>query len=127
MLVHFLPMEGFFCEKLLGIVVLEVEELFWDKLLKRGEFEEQPLVEQLLKNTDLVDDVLAWLLQPASFFDTFHFSSIKNQAALISRTSYGTLNCVCLAGIWKGEVRAFGLYSSFGTNTGNTVPENRLK
>ena len=48
-------MEGFFCEKLLGIlVVLElVEELFWDKLLiKRGEFEEEleeePLVEQLL-------------------------------------------------------------------------------
>jgi len=73
-------MEGFFCEKLLGILVLEVEELFCDKLLKRGDFEEELLVEQLLENNDLVDDdVLAWLLKPASFFDTFHFSSIKNQ------------------------------------------------
>ena len=96
MLVHFLPMEGFFCEKLLGIVVLEVEELFWDKLLiKRGEFEEEeeeePLVEQLLENNDdLLDDVL----EPASFFDTFHFSSMKNKGTVISTTSYGT-ECVC--------------------------------
>lgn len=89
MLVHFLPMEGFFCEKLLGMLVLEVEELFWDKLLKRGEFEEEdPLVEQLLENNDLVDVLL---LEPASFFDTFHFSSMKNKATIISKTSYGTV------------------------------------
>ena len=95
MLVHFLPMEGFFCEKLLGIlVVLElVEELFWDKLLiKRGEFEEEleeePLVEQLLENNDD-------LLEPASFFHTFPFSSMKNKGTVISRISYGTV-CVCV-------------------------------
>jgi len=81
------------------MVVFEVEELFWDKLLKRGEFEEEPLVEQLLENNDLVDDVLFWLLQPASFFDSFHFSSIKNQTTVISRTSYDSeceCECVCV-------------------------------
>lgn len=79
------------------MLVFEVEELFWDKLLKRGEFEEEPLVEQLLENNDLVDDVLFWLLQPASFFDSFHFSSIKNQATVISRTNYETVS-VCERG-----------------------------
>ncbi|KAL9296592.1 hypothetical protein ACSQ67_022488 [Phaseolus vulgaris] len=96
-------MEGFFCEKLLGILVLEVEELFWDKLLKRGEFEEELLVEQLLENNDLVDDVLAWLLQPASFFDTFHFSSIKNQATVyLELAMTGSVRTV-LAGLEFGK------------------------
>lgn len=73
---HFLPIDdGFFCEKLLGrlLLLLDVEELFEDKLLKSsGDFEVEPLVEQLLENNDdLVDE-----LDPFSFFDTFHFSSI---------------------------------------------------
>jgi len=96
-------MEGFFCEKLLGILVLEVEELFWDKLLKRGEFEEELLVEQLLENNDLVDDVLAWLLQPASFFDTFHFSSIKNQATVYLELAMTGSVRVCVRERRKGE------------------------
>lgn len=48
-------------------------------LLKSGDFEEEeeedPLVEQLLENNDDFVDVLEPVI---SFFDTFHFSSIRN-------------------------------------------------
>jgi hypothetical protein len=58
-------------------LLLDVEELFCEKLFKSsGEFEEEPLVEQLLENNDdLVDDVFELF----SFFDSFHFSSITKQ------------------------------------------------
>lgn len=56
-----------FCEQLLRRGDFEVE-----KLLVNGdlEVEEELFVEQLLANTDLLED------EP-SFFDTFHFSSIR--------------------------------------------------
>lgn len=56
----------------------EDEEFFWEKLLRRGAFE----VEVLLENNDL-DEEEAWLLEAVSFFDAFLFSSI---------TSRGTVN-----------------------------------
>jgi hypothetical protein len=73
-------MEGFF-----------EEELFWEKLLNRGDFveeveellvngdlevEEGLFVEQLLANKDF-EEVEEWqLVAPNSFFDSFHFSSM---------------------------------------------------
>jgi hypothetical protein len=60
------------------LLLFDVEELFCDKLFNSsGEFEEEPLVEQLLENNDdLVVDVLEL---PVSFFDIFHFSPITKQ------------------------------------------------
>ena len=75
-------MDVFFCEKLLGrlLHLEEEEECFWDTLLKRGEFEVELLVEQLLENSDLVvEEEEGWLLEPVSFFDTFHFSSMSEK------------------------------------------------
>ena len=80
-------MEGFFCEKLLGRLLLlhleEDEELFWDKLLRRGEFE----VEVLLENNDPGEEK-----EPVSFFDAFLFSSITS--------SRGTLNVIDTTTLW---------------------------
>ena len=69
-------------------------ELFWEKLLNRGDFDEVLFVEELLVNGDLeeeeeeglfveellansdFEDVKEWLLVAPSFFDSFHFSSM---------------------------------------------------
>lgn len=80
-------MDEFFCEKarerLLDLEEEEedeAEEAFWDKLLSNGEFEVELLVEALLENNDFILQLDCWLLElePISFFDTFHFSSITN-------------------------------------------------
>jgi len=88
-------MEGFFCEKLLERLLLhleEDEEFFWDKLLRRGEFE----VEALLENNDFVEEEEeAWLLEPVSFFDVFLFSSITSQRNCeCDDSSYHTMSLI---------------------------------
>jgi hypothetical protein len=62
------------------------EDPFWEKLLRRGDFEEELLVEELLVNGDLEEELfieellanrdLEWLVVEPSFFDGFHISSM---------------------------------------------------
>lgn len=54
------------------------------------------------------------------------FLSVSCFFSTFSITFHCVLDCVSRAGIWKGEMCAFGWYSCFGTNAGNTVPKNCL-
>ncbi|KAK8581568.1 hypothetical protein V6N13_144586 [Hibiscus sabdariffa] len=79
MLLHLREMDVF-CEKLLGSGHLddddeeEEHEFFCEELLRRGDLEETLFVEKLLESENF-EELEQWV-PGASFFDSFHFSSM---------------------------------------------------